>query len=70
MERTEQGSGSAGETRRGAPKSAIVKPSDRLADIALFLVSPAAGFITGTTVVADGGQSLLGGSRMLDVLSG
>ncbi|MBI3203469.1 MAG: SDR family oxidoreductase [Myxococcales bacterium] len=31
-----------------------------IADAVLFLVSPAAGFITGTTLVVDGGQSLVG----------
>lgn len=43
---------------------------DEIADMALFLLSPAAGFITGTTLVADGGQSLLGGSRLLELMGG
>lgn len=34
---------------------------DEIADLALFLASPAAGYITGAVVVCDGGQSL-GGS--------
>ena len=33
---------------------------DEIADAALFLVSPAASFITGTTLVVDGGQALIG----------
>jgi NAD(P)-dependent dehydrogenase (short-subunit alcohol dehydrogenase family) len=41
-----------------------------VADTVLFLVSPAAGFITGTTLVIDGGQSLLGSARFLQLLEG
>jgi NAD(P)-dependent dehydrogenase (short-subunit alcohol dehydrogenase family) len=39
-----------------------------IADLAVFLSSDAAGFITGTTVVADGGQSLLGATGFLDMM--
>ncbi len=41
---------------------------DEIADAALFLLSPAAAFITGTTLVVDGGQSLIGSARMLDLM--
>jgi NAD(P)-dependent dehydrogenase (short-subunit alcohol dehydrogenase family) len=41
-----------------------------IADAVLFLVSPAAGFITGATLVADGGQSLIGSGRFLQMLEG
>jgi NAD(P)-dependent dehydrogenase (short-subunit alcohol dehydrogenase family) len=34
---------------------------DEIADLALFLCSPAAAYITGAIVVCDGGQSLVGG---------
>ncbi|GMV12138.1 MAG: SDR family oxidoreductase [Polyangiaceae bacterium] len=38
-----------------------------VADAVLFLVSPAAGFITGTTLVVDGGQSLLGAGNLFSL---
>ncbi len=41
---------------------------DEIADATLFLVSGAAGFVTGTTLVADGGQSLLGAAHFLQLL--
>jgi NAD(P)-dependent dehydrogenase (short-subunit alcohol dehydrogenase family) len=41
-----------------------------IADAVLFLVSPAAGFVTGTTLVVDGGQSLIGSARFLSLLEG
>lgn len=43
---------------------------DEIADAALYLVSPAAGFITGTTLVVDGGQSLLGSARFMQLMEG
>lgn len=43
---------------------------DEIADAALFLVSPAAGFITGATLVVDGGQALVGSVRFLQLLGG
>jgi NAD(P)-dependent dehydrogenase (short-subunit alcohol dehydrogenase family) len=39
-----------------------------VADCVLFLVSPAAGFVTGTTLVCDGGQALIGSARFLALL--
>ena len=41
---------------------------DEVADAVLYLASPAAGFITGTTLVIDGGQSLIGSARFLQLL--
>lgn len=41
---------------------------DEIADAALFLVSSAASFITGTTLVVDGGQSLIGSARFMQML--
>jgi NAD(P)-dependent dehydrogenase (short-subunit alcohol dehydrogenase family) len=38
-----------------------------IADAVLFLVSPAAGFITGTTLVVDGGQSLVGAGDLFSM---
>jgi NAD(P)-dependent dehydrogenase (short-subunit alcohol dehydrogenase family) len=43
---------------------------DEIADAALYLVSPAAGFITGTTLVVDGGQSLLGSASFMQLMEG
>lgn len=39
-----------------------------IADLAVFLCSDAAGFITGTTIVADGGQSLMGATGFLEMM--
>jgi NAD(P)-dependent dehydrogenase (short-subunit alcohol dehydrogenase family) len=44
---------------RGIPLQRFAT-KDEIADLALFLVSDAAGFITGAVVVCDGGQSLTG----------
>ncbi|MFO0570622.1 MAG: SDR family oxidoreductase [Polyangiaceae bacterium] len=41
---------------------------DEVADAVSFLVSPAGAFITGSTLLIDGGQSLLGGASMLSLL--
>jgi NAD(P)-dependent dehydrogenase (short-subunit alcohol dehydrogenase family) len=41
-----------------------------ISEAVLFLVSPVAGFITGATLVADGGQSLIGSARFLQLLEG
>ncbi|MSP15351.1 MAG: SDR family oxidoreductase [Myxococcales bacterium] len=42
---------------------------DEIADAALFLCSPAASWITGTTLVIDGGTALAGGARFLELLA-
>jgi NAD(P)-dependent dehydrogenase (short-subunit alcohol dehydrogenase family) len=39
---------------------------DEIVDAVLYLVSPAAAYITGTTLLVDGGTSLLGGGAFLD----
>jgi NAD(P)-dependent dehydrogenase (short-subunit alcohol dehydrogenase family) len=41
---------------------------DEVVDAVLFLVSPAATFITGTTLVVDGGQALLGSARFMQLM--
>jgi NAD(P)-dependent dehydrogenase (short-subunit alcohol dehydrogenase family) len=41
-----------------------------VADCVLFLVSPAAGFVTGTTLVCDGGQALIGSARFVALMDG
>lgn len=43
---------------------------DEIADLALFLCSPAAQYITGSIVVCDGGQSLVGGGAWAGAVSG
>ena len=42
---------------------------DDIADLALFLVSDAASYITGAVLPCDGGQSLLGGGALVSALS-
>ncbi|XXF76681.1 SDR family oxidoreductase [Myxococcaceae bacterium GXIMD 01537] len=42
---------------------------DDIAQLALFLASPAASYITGAVMVCDGGQSLLGGGVFLQALT-
>ncbi|MEZ4460871.1 MAG: SDR family oxidoreductase [bacterium] len=42
---------------------------DEIGDAAVFLCSDAAKFITGTTLVVDGGQSLIGSAGFLDFIS-
>ena len=39
---------------------------DEIADLAIFLVSPAATYITGTVMICDGGMSLLGTGGVRD----
>jgi NAD(P)-dependent dehydrogenase (short-subunit alcohol dehydrogenase family) len=41
---------------------------DEIADAVLYLVSPAASFVTGTTLLIDGGTSLLGAGPFLDMM--
>lgn len=40
---------------------------DDIADLALFLCSPAAHYITGSVMVCDGGQSLMGGGALMQL---
>ncbi|MGB5233922.1 MAG: SDR family oxidoreductase [Candidatus Macondimonas sp.] len=46
-----------------APRMATV---DEMADLALFLISPLAAYMTGQIIALDGGVSLLGGGMRLD----
>jgi NAD(P)-dependent dehydrogenase (short-subunit alcohol dehydrogenase family) len=41
-----------------------------IADVALFLCSTAAGFVTGASFLVDGGTSLTGASRFLEMMGG
>lgn len=43
---------------------------DDIAQLALFLASPAASYITGAIMVCDGGQSLLGGGVLFQAIAG
>jgi NAD(P)-dependent dehydrogenase (short-subunit alcohol dehydrogenase family) len=43
---------------------------DEISDAVLFLVSPAGAFVTGTTLLIDGGTSLLGAGPFLDMMGG
>ncbi len=43
---------------------------DEIADLALFLCSPAAAYITGATMVIDGGQSLAGSGLFMKAMLG
>jgi len=43
---------------------------DEIADAVLYLVSPAAKYVTGTTLLVDGGTSLLGAGPFLDMMGG
>jgi hypothetical protein len=52
--------------KRGVPLGRWGK-IDEIADAVLFLVSPAASFITATTLVVDGGSSLISASRSLGI---
>ena len=41
---------------------------EEIAEAALYLVSPAAAYITGATLLVDGGTSLLGAGPFLDMM--
>jgi len=41
---------------------------DEIADAVLYLVSPAAGYVTGATLVVDGGSALVGAGPFLDMM--
>ncbi len=41
---------------------------DEVADAVLYLVSPAAAYVTGTTLLIDGGTSLIGAGPFLDLM--
>jgi len=43
---------------------------EEIAEAALYLVSPAAAYITGATLLVDGGTSLLGAGPFLDMMGG
>jgi len=43
---------------------------EEIAECTLFLCSPSASFITGTTLLADGGTSLLGGGAFMEMMQG
>ena len=43
---------------------------DEVADVVLFLCTPAAAFMTGASILLDGGTSLMGASRFFDLLGG
>lgn len=43
---------------------------DEIADLALFLCSPAAAYITGSIMACDGGMSLMGGGALTQALMG
>ena len=53
--------------QQGMPLGRWGKISE-VADAVLFLVSPAGAFITGTTLVVDGGQSLVGSARFIELM--
>jgi NAD(P)-dependent dehydrogenase (short-subunit alcohol dehydrogenase family) len=53
---------------RGVPLGRFAT-KDEIADLALFLSSEAAGFITGAIIVCDGGQSLVGIGAAMSALS-
>jgi NAD(P)-dependent dehydrogenase (short-subunit alcohol dehydrogenase family) len=43
---------------------------DEIADAVLYLVSPASAYVTGTTLLVDGGTSLIGPGPFLDMMGG
>jgi NAD(P)-dependent dehydrogenase (short-subunit alcohol dehydrogenase family) len=55
--------------RAGVPLGRFAD-KEEIADVALFLCSPAARYMTGAVVVCDGGQSLLGSGLLVSALTG
>jgi len=43
---------------------------DEIAEVVLFLVSPAGAYVTGATMLVDGGMSLIGAGPFLDLMGG
>ena len=41
---------------------------DEITEAVLFLVSPAGGYVTGATLLMDGGTSLMGGGSFFDMM--
>jgi NAD(P)-dependent dehydrogenase (short-subunit alcohol dehydrogenase family) len=52
--------------KRGVPLGRWGK-IDEIADAVLFLVSPAASYVTGTTLIVDGGSSLVSATGLGDL---
>jgi len=68
MERLAPGDQAKEAVRRALPLQRMGTPAD-IAQLALFLSSDAASFITGSVFNCDGGQSLIGGAALLSALS-
>jgi 2,4-dienoyl-CoA reductase [(3E)-enoyl-CoA-producing], peroxisomal len=60
----------AGETLKKRVPLGRYGTIDEIADAVLFLVSPGGAYVTGTTLLVDGGTSLLGPGPFLDMMMG